>query len=234
MNLADFLLKHLALWADAFPQRRSLERAITVAPGLVCGLGKRTITRSIGFQGNTQKDWSADYKVFSRSPWQTQALFSPIIQHAIQEQELQRLVFGTDDTRVWRTGKKVAQTQWHRDPMGPAFHTNLRWGHRFLQASLVLPLYAQDGQSSSRTIPVRFELAPVIKKPGRKADTDQLQEYWRQKKQTNLSVQFVRMTHELREHLNQTGHAGKRMFEVGDGSFKEPGNQAGRAALPLG
>lgn len=219
MNLANFLLKHLALWAEVFPQERSLQRAITVAFGILCGVGSRTITRAIGFAGNTQKDWSADYKVFSRSPWESQALFAPILQHAIQEHDLKRLVFSTDDTRVWRTGKHVPQTQWHRDPMGPAFHTNLRWGHRFLQSSLVLPLYAQDGESSSRTIPVRFELAPVIRKPGRKADDAQLQEYRRQKKQTNLSVQFVTTTKAMREHLNGTGHAGKRMFVVGDGSF---------------
>jgi hypothetical protein len=219
MNLVNFLLKHLALWEEVFPQERSLQRALTVAFGILCGVGRRTITRAISFAGNTHKDWSADYKVFSRSPWKSQDLFNPIVEHAIAKQDLQRLVFSTDDTRVWRTGRHVPQTQWHRDPMGPAFHTNLRWGHRFLQASLVLPLYAKGRESSSRTIPVRFELAPVIKKPGRKADAGQLQEYRRQKKQTNLSAQFVAMAKELREHLNQSGHAGKRMFVVGDGSF---------------
>ena len=121
------------------------------------------------FTGNTQKDWSADYKVFSRSPWEPRALFHPILEQAIQEQKLERIVISTDDTRVWRNGKHVPQTQWHRDPLGPPFQTNLRWGHRFLQASLVLPLYLQDGESSSRSIPVRFEMAPVVKKPGKKA-----------------------------------------------------------------
>lgn len=219
MNLVDFFLRHLALWAKVFPQQRSLDRALTVAFGILCGVGKRTITRSIGFQGNTQKDWSADYKVFSRCPWSCQDLFTPILQHAIGEQKLERLVFCTDDTRVWRTGKHVPQTQYHRDPMGPAFHTNLRWGHRFLQTSLILPLYQQEQVSSSRTIPVRFELAPVIKKPGRKASAAQFQEYRRQKKQTNLSVQFVASTLALRAQLNQIGYAAQRMFTVGDGSF---------------
>jgi hypothetical protein len=219
MTLVDFLLQHLSSWAPVFPQQRSLQRLITVAVGLLAGVGKRTITRSIGFQGNTQKDWSADYKVFSRSPWDSQEIFNPILQHAIQEHELKRLVFSTDDTRIWRTGKHVPGTQFHRDPMGPAFHTNLRWGHRFLQTSLVLPLYEQDGESSSRTIPVRFALAPVVKKPGRKAQAEALEAYRRQKKQTNLSVQFVASTKALRLHLDQTGYASQRMFIVGDGSF---------------
>jgi hypothetical protein len=177
MNLLTYLLAATQTWSGVFSQARSLERALTVAFGLLCGVGRRTITRAIALQGNTQKDWSADYKVFSRSPWEPQALFTPILQRAIAEHHLERIVLATDDTRVWRNGKHVPQTQWHRDPNGPPFQTNLRWGHRFLQASLVLPLYAQDSESSSRAIPVRFEMAPVVKKPGKKASDAQWAEY---------------------------------------------------------
>jgi hypothetical protein len=219
MNLPDFLLKHLAQWAPVFPQKRSLNRAITVAFGILCGVGKRTITRAIGFHGNSQKDWSADYKTFSRSPWEPRNLFNPILEAAIQQEKLERIVLSVDDTRVWRNGKKVPQTQWHRDPLGPAFQTNLRWGHRFLQASLVLPLYQGETPTSSRAIPVRWEMAPVVKKPGKKASPAQIQEYQREKKAKNLSRQFVTLLEELREHLNQTGHAGKSMITTVDGSF---------------
>jgi len=219
MNLLSYLLQRTALWAFVFPQERSLQRAIALAFGILCGVGKRTLTRAISFQGNTQKDWSADYKVFSRSPWEPRALFHPILEQAIQGQKLERIVLSADDTRVWRDGQHVPQTQWHRDPQGPPFQTNLRWGHRFLQASLVLPLYAQDGTSSSRSLPVRFEMAPVVKKPGRKASEEQWQEYRRQKKEKNLSVQFVAMVKEVRQHLNQTGHTQKRLSVVADGSF---------------
>jgi hypothetical protein len=219
MNLLTYLLKATQRWSWVFPQERSLQRAITLAFGILCGVGRRTLTRAISFQGNTQKDWSADYKVFSRSPWQPRALFHPIMEQAIQEHQLERIVMSTDDTRVWRNGKHVPHTQWHRDPLGPPFQTNLRWGHRFLQASLVLPLYLQDGESSSRAIPVRFEMAPVVKKPGKKASDAQWEEYARLKKAKNLSVQFVALTRELRQHLNQTGHQAKPLFQVGDGSF---------------
>jgi hypothetical protein len=219
MNLLTYLLEQSARWAFVFPQQRSLQRAIALAFGIVCGVGRRTLTRAICFHGNTQKDWSADYKVFSRSPWKPRALFHPILEEAIQEHGLERIVISTDDTRVWRNGKHVPQTQWHRDPMGPPFQVNLRWGHRFLQASLVLPLYRQDSQSSSRSIPVRFEMAPVVKKPGPNASEDQHKQYRQLKKQKNLSVQFVTLTHEVRQRLNQSGHQAKRLVQVGDGSF---------------
>lgn len=219
MNLVDFLTKGMALWSDVFPQQRSFQRTIALAFGILCGVGKRTITRSIAFHGNTQKDWSADYKMFSRSPWEPRDLFHPIFQHAIKEHGLKRLVVSVDDTRVWRTGKHVPETQWHRDPMGPPFNTNLRWGHRFLQASLVLPLYEKDQQSSSRTIPVRFEMAPVVKKPGKRAGPEQWEQYQSEKKEKNLSVQFVSQAKEMREYLNLNGQRNLRLFLVADGSF---------------
>jgi hypothetical protein len=62
-----------------------------MAFGILCGVGRRTVTRSISFHGNTQKDWSADYKVFSRSPWEARALFHPILEQAIQGQKLPRI-----------------------------------------------------------------------------------------------------------------------------------------------
>lgn len=219
MNLLNQLLKHTGRWAFVFPQERTLQRAITLAFGILCGVGKRTLTRAICFHDNTRKDWSADYKLFSRSKWEPKALFYPILDHAIQEHDLKRIVLSADDTRVWRNGKHVPQTQWHRDPMGPAFQTNLRWGHRFLQASLVLPLYEQDPTSSSRSIPIRFEMAPVVKKPGKKATQAQLQEYKERRKQYNLSTQFVTMTRELRYRLDLSGQAHKPLVMVVDGSF---------------
>jgi len=219
MNLAQCLLNHLDQWAEAMPQQRSLERTMAVGVGILCGMGQRTITRAIGFHGNTQKDWSADYKMFSRSPWEPRQLFAPILRQALQHHRPDRIVVSVDDTRVWRTGPHVPWTQWHRDPMGPAFHTNLRWGHRFLQASLVLPLYEQDGHSSARSLPVRWEMAPVVKKPGKRATTQDWETYRQEKKQKNLSRQFVSLVRELRQHLNRTGQAGRTLSVVGDGSF---------------
>lgn len=219
MNLLTYLLEQTARWTSVFPQDRSLQRAIALAFGILCGVGRRTLTRAISFHGNTQKDWSADYKVFSRSPWEPRALFHPILEQAIQEHQLQRIVISTDDTRVWRNGKHVPETQWHRDPMGPPFQVNLRWGHRFLQSSLSLPLYLQDQTSSSRSVPIRFEMAPVVKKPGKNASEDTLQAYRDLKKEKNLSVQFVALTQDVRQRLNQTGHQAKRLVQVGDGSF---------------
>jgi len=219
MRLIDCLIEHLQSWADMLPQQRSLDRIISMGIGLLCGAGKRTITRAIGFHGNTQKDWSADYKIFSRSPWEARDLFTPILAESLELWKPKRIVVSVDDTRVWRTGLHVPQTQWHRDPMGPAFQTNLRWGHRFLQASLVLPLYEKDGCSGSRSLPVRWEMAPAVKKPGKGATEQQLKDYKKEKKEKNLSRQFVGMVSQLRQQLNESGYQHCPLSTVADGSF---------------
>ncbi|HXJ73067.1 MAG TPA: hypothetical protein VNM37_09440, partial [Candidatus Dormibacteraeota bacterium] len=82
MKLLDYLLQQTQDWKRVFAQERSLARALALAFGILCGVGRRTLTRAIGFQGNTQKDWSADYKLFSRSRWEPRALFNPILQEA--------------------------------------------------------------------------------------------------------------------------------------------------------
>ena len=96
--------------AFVFARQRSLQRASTLAFGLLWGVGHRTLTRAISFQGRARKDWSADDQVFSRSVMQPRALFPPLLKQAIQEQRLERIAISTEDTRVRRNGKPVPQT----------------------------------------------------------------------------------------------------------------------------
>ena len=53
MNLLTYVLEQTGRWNFVFPQARTLQRAIALAFGLLCGVGRRTVTRAIGFQGNT-------------------------------------------------------------------------------------------------------------------------------------------------------------------------------------
>jgi hypothetical protein len=139
--LLEHLLHLLGGWAPVFRQKRTCERAIALALGLLCGLGRRTVTRAICFNNRQHQDWSADYKLFNRSHWEAEALFSPIIQTAVGQYCPKQIVVGFDDTGIKRSGKKVKTAYWQRDPLSPPFHTNLMWGQRFLQASFLAPLY---------------------------------------------------------------------------------------------
>ena len=45
------------------------------------------------------------------------------------------LAFAMDDTIARKTGKKIHGSAWKRDPLGPAFQTNLVLAQRYLQFS---------------------------------------------------------------------------------------------------
>jgi len=79
MKLLPQLLALLQGWKTAFAQSRTYRRAVTHALAAACTFGRRTVSRSIALLGRAQKDWSADYKIFSRSPWRPQDLFAPVL-----------------------------------------------------------------------------------------------------------------------------------------------------------
>jgi hypothetical protein len=173
--LLDALLALLDLWAKVFPQQRTFERAIRLALGQVLAPGSRTISRIIAACGLDQQDWSADYRVFSRSPWQQRRLFHPLIKQGMPYfTGRDYLNVAGDFTHLPKTGRHIPNVHCMRDPMSPAFHVNLIYGLRFVQYTMLLPLYESSQEheeaTPARSIPICFDEVPVIKKPGRKAD----------------------------------------------------------------
>lgn len=205
-------------WALTFPQARSHERAVQHAIASLCVMGRRTISRSLSALGRSQADWSADYKMFSRCRWQTESLFNPVIDEHLQRYKRGPVVAAIDDTKLRKTGKKIPGACWQRDPLSPPFHLNLLYGSRYLQASLLYPHY-REGDYPPRAIPVRFQEAAPLKKPGKRASEEQQQQYRQLQKEKNLSTQTLAVVRSLRHSLDERGGTGRDLLVVGDGSF---------------
>jgi hypothetical protein len=123
-----------------------------------------------------------------------------------------------DDTRVRKTGRLIQQAFYQRDPLSPPFHVNLMLGLRFLQASLLVPLYKYS-RVGTRAVPIRFQEASRIKKPSRKASVMEWENYRAAVRKHNLSQQFVAMMGDLRQALDDAGASRKIMMLAVDGSF---------------
>jgi len=67
-----------------FAQSRSRERASELSLGTLCSYGRRTISRAICAVGRQDQDWSADYKIYSRSPWAPDRLFDPVMEEYLR------------------------------------------------------------------------------------------------------------------------------------------------------
>jgi hypothetical protein len=218
MTLLGAFLETVLDWADVFPQRRSFERALRQAlGGLVC-LGRRTISRIIWTNGRQKLGWAPEYFLHSRCQWDPQKLFFPILKRALPWCSGNYIGVAIDDTRLHKTGRMIQQAFFQRDPLSPPFHVNLMLGLRFLQASLLVPLH-KHSTVGTRALPIRFQEASRVKRPGRKAAAEEWKQYRIAARQHNLSQQFVTMTHGLRQTLDLSGAALQTLLLAVDGSF---------------
>jgi hypothetical protein len=205
-------------WQIVFAQKRSLKRAVEHALALPCVMGRRTISRTLCALGRSGQDWSADYKMFSRSQWRADSLFDPVIDDHLARYPEGPIVAAFDDTKLAKTGRHIAGASWQRDPMSPPFHTNLMYGLRFVQASLLFP-HHQEGDFPARGFPVVFQDSPVIKKPGKRASDQERAIYKQAHKQHNLSTQTLAIVRSLRYRLDQRGATQRSLLATLDGSF---------------
>ncbi len=205
-------------WQSVFAQERTLQRAIKHALALPCIMGRRTISRTVCALGRSAQDWSADYKMFSRSKWKAEALFDPVIDDYLVRYPDGPIAAAVDDTKLAKTGKKIATAFWQRDPMSPPFHVNLIYGLRFVQAALLFP-HHQEGDFSARGFPVAFQEAPAIKKPGKRASDQERAAYEQARKLQNLSTQTLTVIRGLRQRLDQRGATHRTLLATLDGSF---------------
>lgn len=208
----------LAAAATSFPQRRTFHRAYRLAYGFVTAWGRRTISGALCALHAQFEDWTANYRVFSRSPWEPRDLFQPVIQKCVSMVgETGPIAIAMDDTMVKKTSKRIPGVSYGRDPMSPPFHPNLALGQRFIQAAVILRPEGIDGPA--RTIPVRFHPAPPPAKPKKKASEDEWTAYRHAKKTQNLSRQGVQVIKDVRESLDEAGCKDRTVLLVTDGSY---------------
>jgi hypothetical protein len=218
MTLLAALLSITADWRSAFPQSRTFHRAVRQALGSLVCLGRRCLSRIIWTNGGQNRSWSAEYFLHSRCDWQPQKLFRPILQRALVYCPGRLVGVAIDDTRLRKTGACIQQAFYQRDPLSPPFHMNLLLGLRFLQASLLVPTYRM-APVSTRGLPIHFAEVSRVKKPSRKAKTQDWEEYREAVKQHNLSQSFVATMGQLRQELDLAGGEKKILALAVDGSF---------------
>ena len=76
MSLLSTFESLLESWRELFPQARTYERARRLTFGMLSCLRLHLTSNAICAAGLQFKDWSADYKVFSRSRWGNATYFS--------------------------------------------------------------------------------------------------------------------------------------------------------------
>jgi len=165
------------------------------------------------------RDWSADYRMFSAARVAPQALFAVnrrgVLEHLAPAAPL---LVAMDDTLLRKSGSKIPGVAWRRDPLGPKFQTNLIKAQRFIQRSAAL--VPQAGPGPCRMVPIGFDHAPSLRKPGKKAPQERWRQYREQARQHNLSRQGAALVHQLRADMDRDEPGQARPLWVSvDGSY---------------
>ena len=231
MTLLAAFLQITAEWRPAFPQARTWRRAVRQALGSLVCLGRRCLSRIIWTTGGQLSSWSAEYFLHSRCRWDPRRLFAPILQRALPFCPGRYIGVAVDDTRLRKTGRSIRQAFFQRDPLSPPFHVNLMLGLRFLQASLLVPLYRR-APVGTRALPIHFEEVAAVKRPRRRlpkrpageaSQPSPLELEWKRyraaAKLYNLSRRFVRVMSQLRAAFDAAGAGAQILLLAVDGSF---------------
>jgi DDE superfamily endonuclease len=209
----------LACWRSVFPQERTFQRAYRLTFGLIACLRQHLTSAAICTTGRQFLDWTADYRVFSRSPWEPSLLFDAVIDGALPflAPDPMPIVVALDDTICRKTGRRIPGIGTWRDPQSPKFRINLMGGLRFVQGSLIIAP-AQPGPA--RALPLRFEPAPLPPKPKKKASQDEIDQYKLLRKQHCLSNIGVQLIRSLRDAFDRRDAVRQRPLLITvDGSY---------------
>jgi hypothetical protein len=196
-----------ALLEGCAPSRR-LRSHLTAA---LLSPDRATLSNLICLGGRADADWTAEYRLYSRGRADAGALLDKALEEVCAALPAQLpLVIGVDDTTVRKTGMRIPGVAWRRDPLGPAFQTNLVTAQRFLMFSAAWPLE----QGDARMLPVRFDHAPTARRPASGAAPEELAAWRKEKRRTSLGARTVEGMEALAARC-----PGRKLVFCGDGGF---------------
>lgn len=220
MRLLPEILK---LWDDArevFKQARIWIRARRLGLSQLACLERHTVTGLLCTGGRQFVDWSGDYRLFSKDRWEPDLLFRPVLRGALALLPGSgHIVVALDDTLLHKSNKHTPGVAYRRDPLSPAFQTNLILAQRFIQFSVLVPAGAGPAVAA-RAVPIRFAHVPSVKKPRKNDPQDAWEDYREAVKQKNLNTVACGIIGQLRQELEQVHHLERsRLVLVADGSY---------------
>ena len=202
-----------------FSQERTARRATRLLLSNLLCLGRHWLTRMLCATNRDQCDWSADYRLFSRSPWKTQDLFEPAVRRSLDYVGTDEFIcIAGDETKIKRAGRKVKRSRWMRDPLSPPFQVNFIKGIRIIQFAVILPFHRIAGVTA-RSIPVLFEPVESLAKPRKKAGAKEKAAYNKAKRKNTMCDQSVEHMLTLRKAFDAAGAFARIILFTLDGGF---------------
>jgi hypothetical protein len=203
--------------ADAFVSPESLARGRRHCLSHLVGFGRHTITGLLRNPNRTQQDWSGDYRFYAEDRVEVGKIFQQVRAEVEQcGQPGDSLVVAMDDSILRKTGRRIFGSGYRRDPMSPPFQVNFVRGLRVLQISAAV---RQGTAGAARMIPIDFQHAALPAKPHKKAPLEEHPAYQAEKARRNINLVGAQRLASLRQQMDQSGSAVRRLLATVDGRF---------------
>ncbi len=204
--LLDRLEQLIERCRPASYQERSWQRLRTHLLSDLVTLGRHTVAARILTAGGGARDWSADYRLYSRRRFDPEALFA-VARQGVQAALPASAPFlaAVDDTILRKSGVRIPGVAWRRDPMGPPFQVNFVRALRVLQISAIRP---GPHQGSFRAVPIDFLHAPTPRRPSRRAGKRERRSYRRAAEKANINLRAAQRIERLRSRSTPSANCG--------------------------
>jgi hypothetical protein len=198
------LLALMVAHRPAFRREQPYRRAVALVFGEVFAFARHTVTQGLLALGLTDADWSAFYRLFSRSRYDEERLsrcfFRETLLHSKSEEPY---VTGIDTTQIPRSSMKMPGTGWLRAPRTAVFRRGIHRAQRFLHGAWLPAI--QDGYT--RAMPLRF--LPAFPEKAVKANVEPLKEW----------AAGLKFMHWVRQELDSAGRLAQLLLVLGDGAY---------------
>jgi hypothetical protein len=148
-NMFELIKAH----RGAFQQERPYQRAVWLFLSELFTFARHTVTQGLLALGETEWDWSAWYRLFSKKRFDYSKLKSITLAETIKEvPEQQPYVVGIDGMLVPRSSQKMPGTSWWKALGSAPFKPGLARAQRFVHLSWLTPRV----EGYSRAIPLQM------------------------------------------------------------------------------
>lgn len=158
--LLIWVLRFLAVTTRrATHQQRVAARLVRLTLALLLTVGRHTLTRVLVTAGLGQQDWSAAYRLFSRSRVDLEVLRRGLVWQVTRRWPRRRpLLVVLDGTQLGRTSRRLVGVGWLKAPRSPHWKPGIHPAQRWVGLSALLPI---SPRGMSRTVPLWFAPAPT-------------------------------------------------------------------------
>ena len=138
----------------AVRQERCFQRFVVLVVGLLAAASRHTLTQVLVSLGLGQLDWSAAYRLFSRTRIDYAVLVRGFLQETLKHVAVSApYLVAIDGVQLPHQSRRLPGTSWLHNPTSPPFKRGIHRAQRFSHLAWLTPP-TEDGDS--RALPLRL------------------------------------------------------------------------------